>query len=126
YSEITDETVPSGIINHSYSGSIRSSSNHSLKQQNRYSSENTLKEQKTEQSSATTEDEEEEETEETEDEEEEEEEQPLPPKQKPLRDTLTNESTTLSTIDHLVDPNQTKALAKKKEENKKRARFRWF
>ncbi|CAF1562766.1 unnamed protein product [Rotaria magnacalcarata] len=126
YSEITDETVPSGIINHSYSGSIRSSSNHSLKQQNRYSSEKTLKEQKTEQSSVTTEDEEEEETEETEDEEEEEEEQPLPPKQKPLRETLTNESTTLSTIDHLVDPNQTKALAKKKEENKKRARFRWF
>ncbi|CAF4499532.1 unnamed protein product [Rotaria socialis] len=120
YSEITDETASSGIINHSYSGSIRSSSIHSIKQQSRFSSEKALKEQKAEESSVTAEDDEEDE-----DEKEEEEEQPLPPKQKPLRETLTNQSTAFSTNGNLADPNQTKAAAKKEAEKKKRACFRW-
>jgi hypothetical protein len=64
YSEITNDTVSSYVINRSYShtGSIQSSSNHSIKQQSKQSSQQTLKqEQQTEEATIETEQEEEEE-----------------------------------------------------------------
>jgi hypothetical protein len=119
YSEITNDTVQSGVINRSYShtGSIQSSSNHSIKQPSKHSSKQPLKEdEQTEESIIETEEESEEE----------EEEQELV-QDKPLQNkriSTSNTSTAYSTIGHLVKPEEARALTDIRK--KKQARFRWF
>jgi hypothetical protein len=111
YSEITNDTAHSGVINRSYSntGSIRSASNHSIKQ----ASQHTLKEeQQTEESIV--------ETEEEEEEEEEEQEKPLKAKRAPT----SNMSTAYETLGYLFKPKEAAEITKARK--KKQARFRWF
>jgi hypothetical protein len=128
YSEITNDTVSSGVINRSYShtGSIQSASNHSIKLQNKEPSQQTLKEeQHTEESTIETEEEDEDDEEDEEEEEEEEEEKKEQSKDKPLKlKPLPNVSTAFQTISHMVKPGGVPGIDEIIK--KKRARFRWF
>ncbi|CAF3690473.1 unnamed protein product [Rotaria sordida] len=122
YSVITNDTVQSGFINRSYShtGSMKSSSNYSMKQPSKHSSAYTLKEQQTEESTVETEEEEEEEEDDEEEEEEEVQNKSLREKRKPIP----NISTAYTTISHMVKPDE--ANKRSKVLRQKQARFRWF
>jgi hypothetical protein len=146
YSEITNDTVSSGVINHSYShtGSLQSASNHSIKQLNKEVPHQTLKEeQQTEESTIETEEESEEEEEDEEEEEleeqeedeeeeevedeEEEEEEKKPSKEKfskQKQKPLSSRSTAFATISHLVNPEGARKIDA--DLKRKQARFRWF
>jgi hypothetical protein len=113
YSEIIEDTGPSGVINRSYShtGSIQSSSNHSLKEQSKQSPQHIIKEDElTEESTVETDEEEEEQAPD----------KPLQAKKAPLP----NDSTAYSTLLHMVNREEAERI--KKIKKAKQARFRWF